>query len=342
MYAEELVHDAGSSPEPSTTAPLVMLIPPGPGGLADYANTVNRYLGARIVECSPETPLADFGHGDLLVHLSGYGYHRHGAPAWLVERLRQARPQLRRLGVFFHELYAWGPPWRTAFWVSYSQRRVAAGIASIADFWLTNRASSGRWLRRVEAATPLRVLPVCSNVGEPSTAVGFERQRQIVVFGSGPVRAATYRALEDTMLRWTADNGYKIHDIGPAPDSETLARLQGAGNVTVHGKLPAHEVSAHLSAAMYGIVRYSAYEIAKSGIFAAYSAHGTCPVLLSDGRAPDDGLAANRHYADGFEKLTDPQFDGAAVGRAAYDWYQPHGVLAHADAIRSMFGEAGK
>ena len=198
---------------------MVMLIPPGTGGVTDYANTLNRHLGARIVEGRPGTSLAEFGHGDLLVHLSGYGYHSHGAPAWLVERLREARPQLRRLGVFFHELYAWGPPWRSAFWVSYSQRRVAADIASIADFWLTNRASSGAWLRKVDAGTPLRVLPICSTIDELATSTVFDRPRKIVVFGSGPVRAATYRALDESMLRWTADNGFQIHDIGPAPGS---------------------------------------------------------------------------------------------------------------------------
>lgn len=77
--------------------------------------------------------------------------------------------------------------------------------------------------------------------------------------------------------------------------------------------------------------RFFAYPTAylgKSGVFAAYAAHGLAPVTFSANRAAnEDGLKAGEHYllASAAEK------DGAGtIARNAHGWYQAHDTKAQA------------
>jgi hypothetical protein len=319
-------------------ASSLSLIPPGTGGVRDYASVVGHPLHAPLMELKHDTDTASLSGDFVLLHFSGYGFEKRGIPLWLVRRIRSLRAQFKAVGVVFHELFATGPPWGSAFWLSGIQRRIARELLLQADFWLTNREDAARWLLAQSKAAPHRVLPVFSNVGELE-AIDTERERRLVVFGSPGIRAQVYEWSEGEIFRSAKRNGLEIHDIGPAMPEGPLAQRMVHEGVVVHGKLPAEQVSAALSSADYGALAYPPDYVSKSGIFAAYCAHAVCPILLSKDYGEHDGLTANVHYVRGFGAL-DATTDARSVGGEAHRWYKPHRIDAHVAALRTLASEA--
>lgn len=315
------------------TSELVTLIPPGTGGVRDYAEIMSRHIPARILAPDAQTALADYGSGQVVLNFSGYGYHPRGIPSWLVDRLSQVRARGGRIGVFFHELFASEPPWRSAFWLGPRQRRIAADLGNLADFWLTNCEMAAHWLRTHSSPAPHRVLPVYSNVGEPPRIPGA-RAPHLVVFGGPNIRSQAYKQLDDGFWQWARAEGLTVHDIGPPIADAAYARLRADGLIQVHGSLPAPEVSRLLGQARYGLLCYPPHVVAKSGVFAAYCAHGVCTILLAKRYDTHDGLEPNRHYAAGVGAAS--TLDPSEAGAAALAWYQPHRVEAHAAAFRAF------
>lgn len=314
---------------------LVILIPPGTGGVRDYAQIMNRHIPGRILAPTADTPLSDYGSGSVLLNFSGYGYHPRGIPNWLVRRLTQLRTRGTQVGIFFHELFAVEPPWRSAFWLGPMQRRIAADLGSLSSYWLTNCNMAAHWLRAHSGPVPHRVLPVYSNVGEPATRPA-ERADKIVVFGGPAIRAQVYRRLDAGFWRWAMEQGLAVHDIGPPICSHDYDRLRESQRIHAHGSLPAEQVSERLAEARFGLLCYPPHVVAKSGVFAAYSAHGVCTLLFADDYQAHDGLVPDHHYAAGYAGVSAGRIDADRVGTAAFQWYQPHRVDAHAQAFRDL------
>jgi hypothetical protein len=236
------------------------------------------------------------GQATVLLEYSGYGYSMRGAPLWLARGIRRAcggdGPPLVTM---FHELYATGPPWTTAFWVSALQRLVAAGLVRMSAGILTNRTSAELWLRRyrASASVPIRVQPVFSNVGEPSTLPAFdERARHAVVFGGGGRKAAIYDENRALLRRLVDSNGFsRVLDLGPArgsvPSGEPWSRPLGV--------CPEGEISDRLASVSLGVLSYPGSRLGKSGVAAAFAAHGV-PFLLFD---EEDAAGDTDPYVEG-------------------------------------------
>jgi hypothetical protein len=316
----------------------ISLIPPGTGGVQDYAMVVGGPLQAPPMALWKTTDSSTWSGDLLLLHFSGFGFQKRGVPLWLVRRISDLRKQFKAFGIVFHELYAFGPPWRSSFWLNGIQKQIARELVSRADFWLTNRDESARWLLDQHQGAPHRVLPVFSNVGEP-TSIETERQPRLVVFGSAGVRANVYQWADGEIFHWARKMGFEIHDIGPSAQDAALLHRFGQEAVVVHGKLSAEQVSAQLAAAACGALVYPTDYVSKSGVFAAYCAHGLCPVLLSKEYGSYDGLTASVHYAPGFGSLDVSVMDTRTIGREAHRWYQPHRVDAHVAALQALFTE---
>lgn len=313
----------------------ITLIPPGTGGVRDYAEIVGRHIQGRLLQPTRDTPLFEYGSGDVVLNFSGYGYHPRGIPTWLVERLVQLRARGSQVGVFFHELFATEPPWRSGFWLGPLQRRIASDLAHLASYWLTNCEAQAQWLRRNTAPVPHRVLPVFSNVGELD-ARPEARSATVVVFGSPSSREQVYRRLDDEFWQWVSREQLSVHDIGPPIGSPEHHRLCDLRGVHRHGSLPAEQVSEQLAQARFGLLWYPPHVLAKSGVFAAYSAHGVSTILLAESYAPHDGLVPNRHFAAGLAAIKEGGADAPELGHAAFDWYQPHRIAAHVQAFRDL------
>ena len=181
--------------------------------------------------------------------------------------------------------------------------RPRTGFRSL-GFLVDQSGRVGRWLLDQRQGTPHRVLPVFSNVGEPhrSTPTGLPR---LVVFGSAGVRANVYQWARRRGLPLRPEAaGLEIHDIGPAiagRRARPAASCRKASSRTASCRRT--RSASALVQRSCGALAYPTDYVSKSGVFAAYCAHGICPVLLSKDYGAHDGLTANVHYAAGFAAL---------------------------------------
>ena len=316
---------------------IQIIVPPRQdGGVFDFACQLRDALGldvTALVHLAKATAAGwEIGSTEAVVlQMSGYGFEKRGAPLWLLHAIEKRRKHIKTLGVFFHELYAFGPPWSSSFWLSPVQRHIARRLAELSDFWMTSREGSAVWLRRYAGSKPHAVLPVFSTIGEPD-AYDQVRLPRIIVFGSPGLRQATYQAAGVRLFTWARQATLEIHDIGvPIPDVGLNAALQ-ANRVVLHGRLADHEIRALMGNALFGLVAYPVEYIAKSSVFAAYCAHGMCPVLVSKNYGPADGLTAGIQYLPWLEAVGDPG-RAVVIGQVAKEWYQPHRLQCHAKML---------
>ena len=273
----------------------------------------------------------------VLLHYVPYGYAHRGCPLWLVdavERWKRAAGSSRRLLVFFHEVYASGPPWSSAFWANPVQRWLAARLARVADARRITTSVSRRELHHAlgrKHPLPATVAPVFSNLGEPADPPPSEaRERQLVVFGSRHVREAVYTHVDALEAFCTRHGIGRVVDVGaPIPGGVRLGRGLAWQE---RGVLPAAEASALFARSLAGYFSYPAPYLGKSGTFAAYCAHRLVPVTFPGNVGAEDGLRAGEHYLEG-------SGDGAsfaAVADAAHAWYRTHALRVHADDTHQL------
>ncbi|CAG0958838.1 hypothetical protein GEOBC_00612 [Geobacteraceae bacterium] len=319
---------------------IQIIVPPRQdGGVFDFACQLRDALGldvTALVHLAKATAAGwEVGPTDVVVlQLSGYGFSKRGAPLWLLHELEERRKHIKTLGVFFHELYAFGPPWSSSFWLSPVQRHIARRLAELSDFWMTNREGSAGWLRRYAGGKPHAVLPVFSTIGEPDTFAQVRLPR-IIVFGSPGLRRATYQAAGDRLFTWARQASLELHDIGaPIQDVRLNAAFQ-ANRVVQHGRLADHEIRILMGNALFGLVAYPVEYVAKSSVFAAYCAHGLCPILFSEKYYVTDGLILGEHYLrdiPGASGLADYH----SIRKAAWLWYQAHNLSRHQTTIKDL------
>ncbi|SNT40075.1 hypothetical protein SAMN05421763_11464 [[Luteovulum] sphaeroides subsp. megalophilum] len=272
----------------------------------------------------------------ILLHFSGYGYARRGLCRWLSDGLAQWKGAGtdRRLVTIFHEVYATGPVWRSSFWTARPQKRIARHIAHLSDAaFVTSEGGMGQ-LRQMVPHMPLSLLPVFSNVGEPAACAPLaERSPRAVVFGGARRRLDVYEALAATKgleRRLAALGLVGIIDVGPPSDvPEVIAGLP----VERCGPLPADQVSAILADAQIGLVDYPGHVFTKSGIAAAYFAHGLAVVNTSQcGGFPAD-LVEGKVFS-GLPRFVTEEQNLQALSDAGRAWYAPHAIPAAAARIR--------
>jgi hypothetical protein len=281
-----LVH-AGKDPTDTIEVEFPIVDQSGEQSAGALANTVRR-LANEANEAAA-----------VLLEYSGYGYAKRGAPLWLARGLRRVCEEEEILLVtMFHELYATGPPWTSAFWVSPLQRFVASRIAKMSGGIVANRSSAVRWLQRYRSskALTIQVQPVFSNVGEPDTLPAFEdRFRHGVVFGGGGRKSAIYNKHRNLLRSLVERNGItKILDIGPTrghfPAEESWSQSLGV--------LTANDISHQLESVSLGVLSYPGSRLGKSGVAAAFASHGV-PFLLLDEeetRGDTDPYVEGEHF----------------------------------------------
>jgi hypothetical protein len=324
---------------------LISIIPEARGGVWDFTHALAGEMG------TPGQVLA-VGRGDMralaraqapavLLHYSGYGYAKRGAPVWLVRGIVEHRRRFGALGVFFHELYALRWPWSSAFWLSPLQQYVARRLAEIADFWVTTCDKYALWLMRHAGSKPHAVLPIPSSIGELPT-LGSERRPIVAVFGSAGLRTTAYQAAGERLFSWAREHDLTIHDIGKEITERGVAERLRRGGVIEHGFLAHSEASALLATARYGIVRHRAAELAKSTIFAGYCAHGVCPIVLASRYGDADGLQPSRHYYAGLPAPGACATESVQVGEAAWQWYRKHRIGRHGETVTALLSEVSR
>lgn len=300
----------------------------GAAAVAPFAaEAVNSRSARALRECLDAT------NGATLLHYVGYGYAHRGCPFWLVDALEGWKRATRRsLIVLYHEVFATGPIWSSAFWVNPLHKWLAGRLARLADARrITTTISLGELretLRRGEDL-PTAVAPVFSTLGEPTEVAPLAaRERQAIVFGSPPVRAEVYASVNALRMFCRRHGLERVIDVGmPLPGG---ARIEGVETQEA-GPLSAPEASALFSRSQVGYFNYPAPHLGKSTIFAAYCAHGLVPVTFPGNIAAADGLRAGEHF------LVDGDGSGLeTVAAAARAWYQGHRLEVHARDIHGL------
>ncbi|HEX4961544.1 MAG TPA: glycosyltransferase family 1 protein [Thermoanaerobaculia bacterium] len=325
---------------------IVPRLPPPAEGVGSFAEGLAAALaagpgiGSRLLAAGPAAPESvreagafaarlerEAGDAPILLHYVGYGYEPRGCPGWLVDALEtwKAGGKGRRLVTLFHEVYASGPPWRSSFWLSLAQRRLAARLALLSDGRVTSLAHYRSLIERRTRGAEVAVLPVFSTVGEPAEPPPLSaRARRLVIFGGPGARARAYGRdgvrLESACRRLGIE---EVWDVGPPGGGAAPPEVAGRP-VRRLGELPAAEVSALLAGSIAGFAAYPPRFLAKSTVFAACCAHGMLPLCagVGDGDTPPVWQPASSE-------------DFQAVADRALAWYRGHRAGVHA----ALYGE---
>jgi hypothetical protein len=279
------------------------------------------------------------GSNTLLLHYEGYGYQMRGCPVWLIEaieRWKLARNE-RKLVTLFHELYASGPPWRSSFWLSPLQKRLAARLVRLSDQRLTSLDLYAERVRELSDGTKAETasLPVFSSIGEPAAAPPLgARSRKMVVFGTRGRRIEVYKKSAADLNRLCRELGVEqIIDVGKSLDLDISNLIELP--VAAFGELPGPDVSKLLLDSVAGVIDYPARMLGKSTIFAAYCSHRVVPIVASHNQArAADGLQSGAEYWLTTERKEKLSLQSAqAVADNAHLWYQSHKLSVHALAL---------
>ena len=291
-----------------------------------------------VIHCAPDQlltsciSLSKNQAAAILVHLSGYGYSADGAPTLLAEALRSVKADGGfRIAVFFHELFATGMPWKSAFWYSRRQKTAVRRIAEACDLLVTNTRKYVDWLHREtvrQSASPIQYMPVFSLVGEAQQHIPLaERDPVMAVFGLGGTRRNAYRELS-TLGDLVQQLGIReILDIGP--EFEAPGELHGIP-VRCMGVLAATEIARQFSRSTFGFLSYPGTRLAKSGVFAGYCAHGVIPVIARHFSGQVDGLEDGVHVLSPHTATTAQAAELESCSIAAWRWYAGHRLHDHA------------
>lgn len=359
--------------EEMTRRKVIHLVPrwgQGPDGVRDYVALVAECMAANyqaeclilaasgkneaaegviILDERNETCLAgslarltvDAGISAVVLHFAGYGYQKRGLPVWLLRGLQRFRRQHMhvRIITLFHELFANGKPWTSAFWTSLPQRAIVRGLLRLTDVpFVTNAECKDIVVRWLPVSDNLIHMPVFSNVGEPTNcSLACEREQLAVIFGLQTTVERLLRRDAELAAVLKSLKVKEVFDIGPR--KAKLPSDIGGVPVTTLGALPAAKISAVLSRARFGFIDYPVRLIGKSGVFAAYASHGVIPIMFyerpMERRRTDEEEEQKGYFVS---SLAVPQISGSldrldmTQGRVL-DWYCAHSIQRHADAL---------
>lgn len=328
---------------------VVTALPPSVCGVGDYGFCVNEKIGQlsggfpRLFAPQTQQPLADKAirleraleqTQAVILEYSLYAYQQYGIPAYLRRSLSRwkASGQGKSLITVFHELYATGKVWSTAFWTSAFQRYVTRGIAELSDGAITTTSRQAEILHAWNPGLKLLVLAVPSNVGELTfEQFGSIRDIPLVVFGQEGTRKRAYLGNDAgwTTIRTCMPHAV-VHDVGPntgLPISELISL-----RCIQHGHLSAPEISSILRKSQFGILDYTNSTLDKSGVFAAYCAHGVIPIVLRHSTPANSALRENEHFLSP-EFFKDCSQNLSRFSQNAHKWYCGHNLAEHSRTI---------
>jgi hypothetical protein len=224
---------------------------------------------------------ASYAFDSVLLHYGPYAYTSNGRPTPFVEAIEELVKTTEVL-IFFHETYASRPPWKRAFWTKREQKNALGRLMHCAKVAFTSNEKYVGMLQDLDTVgRELVKAPVISNIGEPEGLRPLKnRSRQLVVFGQLANRVRLYKEhrkrLESIcqMLRIE-----KIVDVGSG-DSPYIPQAVLDAGVRRAGFMSDEALSDLLADSVAGVICYWPDVWEKSGVMAAYEAHGVVPILV--------------------------------------------------------------
>ena len=358
---------------------LLQIVPHTPGsfdGVGDYALTLAKALfddygirttflvahGTRVENKEGFEIISGFSAEALhaatqpidhvLLHYANYGYEARGRPVALRKFAQALRRNFRgRWITMFHELWASGPPWRSAFWTRPAQVKIARQIMDLSDSCFVSNQVIASEIRRCDPAKPIHQLPVMSNFGEPQLHdfSGRSPMRWAICGGAALIARSLRSFIAAIPSIPAAFRPERLHLIGGRREPGIDHLLQGLTSVsgTYHPEISAEAASEILTQCSFGWLDYFGRGkvwpgmIFKSGSFAAYCAHGIVPVFShEEGDLEMDRDRFPGPFAVAGSTVRFPQPEKLPeISGEIYSWYQRH---ASSDRTAQEFAEALK
>jgi hypothetical protein len=300
-----------------TLLQIVPRVPGGIDGVGDYALTIAQKLredfdcntifvtfrtssattaaGFQVLPLDRllENSGAEFEH--VLLHYVNYGYQKRGVPFRLLSILRELRKQHRgRMATVFHELYASGPPWTSAFWLRPVQIDLAKSVARLTDVCLVSSDNFRRELRRLEPHAEIHLHPIPSGIGEPELSaeqIADRDPHRWAIFGGTGLMERSLRSFKPIMLRIPASIApRRLFLLGGEENSRTRASVVDLGIETIYQpRISAADASEILRTCSFAWLDYfhradvETLVILKSSAFASLCAHAVITIMPHSG-----------------------------------------------------------
>jgi hypothetical protein len=273
--------------------------------------------------------------GYIHLHYVGYGYDKRGIPLWLYFALyKWKQKDGNTLLTTFHELFAISKiPWTSSFWNQCLQRLICKKIYLISESIVTSREAFRKYLYKISPFIDIYVYPVFSNFGESNECQNIEtRDKGLVILGSLEKRFIIYKKYQKELniicQKYSID---RIIDIGPKSGKLPLLNVP----IIELGVLNVSDISDLLKKNTFGIIGgHKSNQFAKSGIFAAYAAHGIIVFALDTNLTDmEDGLIANQHFIT----IDSLNINSNKISKSAFYWYNNHCLEKQAFSYTNLF-----
>ena len=290
----------------------------------------------------------------VILHYVNYGYQPRGVPFHLRDFARRLRGKLRgRWLTAFHELYAFGPPWRSAFWLRPLQVKIAHDLIDISDACFVSNQTIEKEIHAYDAAKKIYLAPVISNFGEPELAdfSAASPKHWAICGGTALVSRSliSFRRMREAIPPAFAPA--KLHVIGGRNEPATRALIEDlAGgssglSCSYHPEVSAEHASELLRQCSFAWLDYFGHGrmwpgmILKSSAFAACCAHGLVPVLSHQEDAfaiEGDSFPGPFFITPNLVHFPSPDELGATREKI-YAWYHAH---AASRRLAQIYAEA--
>ncbi len=293
-------------------------------------------------------------HENVILHYVNYGYQARGIPFLLRTFVNQFRPRLRgRWITTFHELYASGPPWKSAFWLFPFQVRIAHDLMDASSGCVVSNVPIEAAIHAYDPGKEVHLVPVMSNFGEPKlTDFKTASPRRWAICGGTALIARSLLSFEQLLPLIPGDFSPEHVDVvGGHEDSViagALVRLKRSHpHLTVHHypEVGVELASEVLRQSSFGWINYFGAGkvwpgmLLKSTAFAALCAHGVVPIF-SHREGPiaigGDILPGPFYLIPGATNFP-PAGQVHEMRRQFYDWYHAH---AASRKVARVYAEA--
>jgi hypothetical protein len=239
----------------------------------------------------------------LILHYVGYGYQKRGVPFWLVQTLNHLK-NLAPVMTLFHEVWAWGPPWKSAFYLQHFQRRIVRDILNLSQIAITTTPKMKKLLERTSAKKQVEFMPMSSSFeGIAPAPLPPPKGLRALIFGQRGLRLSTIRA-HQRFLRYL-DERQMLEEVvvmgkgaGVAQmlslDARLLKKSVRIQKIRLVGEATPQEVANEFGGAHFYLSSCPASLLCKSTSCMTAFAFG-CPVILSDAERPQP-LELGRHF----------------------------------------------
>jgi hypothetical protein len=278
----------------------------------------------------------------VILHYVNYGYQARGVPFSLRSFAKQLRRQLRgRWVTNFHELYASGPPWTSAFWVRPLQVRIARDIIDLSTSCVVSNTPIEKAIHAYDVRKKIYLAPVMSNFGEPELrdfqAISTKRW---AICGGTALIARSLKSFEQLHPRIPDSFAPEHLDVVGGHEEisinailDRLRRSRPGLSCHYYPEVSAELASEVLRRSSFGWIDYFGAGkvwpsmVLKSTAYAACCAHGVVPILSHREEAiaiQGDALPGPYYITPDAIQFPSPE-QLRATQQKIYAWYHAHG-----------------